>query len=368
MLAALARPTRSHSSPEMARALARVQAGVLRAVGAPAGAAPVVFVQAGSGTSAMEMAVANLVLPGQPLVVVSHGAFGERYANLARARGALVEELNAEWGERVEADRLRSALRRTGARVVTATHVDTSTGVAADLAAYAEVVRESGALLVLDAVASLGGMPVQMEQLGVDVVVGASQKALAAPPGLAIVVASQRALQHRVEQGTSGGYFFDWPNWLNAMEDPTRGYFATLPTNLLVAAAVAVELAEAEGWEERFQRHRRGARAWRQACVALGLTVVGRPGQLGCTVSAMRLPAGLESAPLLAAVAERGVLLGGGLGATRSSWLRAGHMGAVGLAELRLGVEALESGLRRLGLGVGPGVETLERGWAEQAA
>ena len=370
VLEALARPTEGHSSETTATALRRMQEGVAEAVGAgPITGAErsMVLVMAGSGTLALEAGIVNLVPPGEKLLVVSHGLFGDRYGAVGRAIGAEVEVISAPWGEQVGPDRVEAALRAGGARFMTATHVDTANGVMAPFREYAAVARELGVTMVLDAVASAGGMPVDMAESGIDVVVTASQKALGMPPGLGIVVISSKAMAIRRALPSCRSYFLDWLNWEGPMEDPTARYFATLPTNMVVAGGVAMEIASAEGWERRFRRHRRMARATRRGLRAIGLTVLAADEVLGATVTATGLPAGVGAAELRAEVAKEGVTIAGGIGEWAQTAVRFGHMGALGLPELLQAVSALESAMLRLGAPVerGAGVAELVCGWGQ---
>ncbi|MGH7666078.1 MAG: pyridoxal-phosphate-dependent aminotransferase family protein [Candidatus Dormibacteria bacterium] len=373
VLEALARPTLGHGSVAAAAELSRLQQSVRRSLGysaADAEGGPAVLVVAGSGTSAMESALVNTVAPGESVVVISHGYFGDRFAAIAAAHGAVVEQVRCEWGQQVGVQEVERALAKTGAGVVTATHVDTANGVAAPFAEYAEVARAHDALLLLDAVASAGGMPIDMAANGVDVVITASQKAFAMPPGLAIVVPSERALEHRRRLSGGAGYFDDWLNWLEPMADPSRRYFATLPTNLIAAGAVALEIAEQEGWPERFQRHRRMARAVRRGLRAIGLPTMCGDELLGSTVSALALPPGISPTALRAEVSSEGVAVAGGLAAWSESAIRIGHMGSTSLPELLRGTAALEQALLRLGAPVerGAGVAELLCGWESGAS
>ncbi|HEY6538373.1 MAG TPA: alanine--glyoxylate aminotransferase family protein [Candidatus Dormibacteraeota bacterium] len=373
VLAALARPTRAHNSGEFAAELRRLQLGVLRSLGYPGPAGdegPVALVSAGSGTSAMEAALVNTVAPGEGVVIVTHGYFGERYAKIAKAHGARLEQVRCEWGEQVPAEAVEQALERSGAKVLTVTHVDTANGVAAPLADYARMARERGALMILDAVASAGGMEIAMAEQGIDVVITASQKALAMPPGLAITVVSQRALEHRRQLVGEVSYFFDWLNWLPPMLDPSASYFATLPTNMIAAGAVAMEIAEEEGWEPRFARHRQMARAARRGLRAIGLPTVSGDALLGDTVSALALPKGITPGAVRTEVAHDGVAIAGGLTDWSQTTVRIGHMGATSLPELLRGVAALEQALIRLGATVerGAGVAELLCGWETDPA
>ena len=364
VLEALARPTESHSSPATAAALRQIQTGLLEAVGG-GGPEHLALVLAGSGTLGLEAALTNLLRPGETLLVVNHGYFGDRFSEVGRALGAEVVEVSCPWGQQVEPQRVEEALRESGAQVMTVTHVDTATGVAAPFAAYAEIARQRGAMMVLDSVAGAGGMPVGMADLGIDVVVTASQKALGAPPGLALLALSPAALERRRAIGRAQSYFLDWMRWEPPMRDSSGRYFATLPTNLIAAAAVALALAGSEGWEARFGRHRRMGRAVRQALRALGLEPLAREEVSSATVTAFAVPEGVTPAALRTEVAREGVAIAGGLAGWSNSAGRIGHMGATGLPELLRGAAALEAALARVGQEVEPGrgVSALLAGW-----
>ncbi len=372
VLEALARPTEGHSSAATAAALQRLQLGVAQAVGAPASGtgAPLVLALAGSGTLALECGIVNLVAPGEKLLVVSHGLFGDRYAAVGRALGAEVEVVECPWGEQVAPELVEAALKASGARVMAATHVDTATGVMSPFREYARVARELGVLMVLDAVATVGGMPVDMSESGIDVVVTASQKALGMPPGLAILVISPAALEARRRLPSCRSYFLDWLNWEATMGDPMGRYFATLPTNMIIAGAEAVDIAIEEGWDDRFRRHRRMARSVRRGLRAIGLSPLAEEAVLGATVTATGVPAGVAPTDLRLEVAKDGVTIAGGIGQWAPLGVRFGHMGAADLPDLLQGLAALEAALIRLGVTVarGAGVAELVTAWGEDVA
>lgn len=347
VLAALARPPLSHTAPATAMAVRAVQAGVGAALGA--GPDVQVHVVPGSGTLALESSLVNVVEPGDRVVCCSHGYFGDRFAVVAERLGAEVVRLEAPWGEGVDPARVAAALAQGPVRAVTVTHVDTSTAVAAPLAGVADVMRGRDSLLVLDAVASAGGMPVGMARLGIDVVATSSQKALAMPAGLALIAVGPRALARRAARGGVGSLYLDWAAWAPVMEEPTR-YFATPAVNLVVAAAAACRRAEAEGWGPRFARHRLVARAARAGLAALGMPVAAAPAaELAATLSAVRVPAPVDAVELRRAVQEEGVVIAGGLGPWAEGTIRVGHMGEVRLPEVLTGLAALERALARVG-------------------
>ena len=331
VLAALGSPVRSHTSQENAASMRRVAAGLRACVGS-AGARVHVF--AGSGTLAMEAAVANHVAAGERMVVCSQGYFGDRFAEIGEALGVEVSVVGAPWGQRVDPAALRAACASgRPPAVVTITHVDTSTGVLADCEALAEAARESGAVVVLDGVCATGGIAESMDAWGVDVVLTGAQKALAVPPGLAILAVSSRARERREALGRIPAYYADLRRWDPVVDEPTR-YFSTHATGMVRALEVSLDAIAAEGLERRFARHARVAAGIRAGFAALGLVPFTAPEALAPTLSALRVPDGVDEAALRAGMAERGVVVAGCLGPFAGKGIRVGHMGEVGMAEV----------------------------------
>jgi alanine-glyoxylate transaminase/serine-glyoxylate transaminase/serine-pyruvate transaminase len=294
------------------------------------------FAVPGSGTTAMEMAVANLIEPGDAAVVVNTGYFSDRMVEMLRRAGAEVVDLTAVPGEVPNVSRAEGAfedIARAGKTVkaLFATHVDTSTGALCDPQPLAALARERGALSIFDGVCATAGERFEMEAWGADVYLTASQKAIGLPAGLALLVASERALAARDARTAPPPLGQDWHAWrpvMQAYEARKPAYFATPPTNLILALAVGLTEILADGMEARFSLHERGARALRAAWSALGLRPVPtREQNAAHTLSALRFPAGVD-ASLVARVAERGVHVAGGLlPAIRGEYFRVGHMG-----------------------------------------
>jgi alanine-glyoxylate transaminase / serine-glyoxylate transaminase / serine-pyruvate transaminase len=294
------------------------------------------FVVPGSGTTAMDMAVSNLIEPGDAAVVVSTGYFSDRMAEMLRRAGAEVVELTAIPGEVPNTSRAEGAcedFERAGKKVkaLFATHVDTSTAALCDPKPLTAVAREHGALSVFDGVCATAAERFEMDAWGADVYLTASQKAIGLPAGLALMVASERALAVREARQASVPMSLDWHAWrpiMQAYEARKPAYFATPPTNLVLALAVGLTEILADGMEARFALHERGARAMRAAWDVLGLhQVPSRQANMAHTLSALRFPAGVD-ASLVGKIGERGVIVAGGLHpAIRSEYFRVGHMG-----------------------------------------
>jgi alanine-glyoxylate transaminase / serine-glyoxylate transaminase / serine-pyruvate transaminase len=342
VLRTLAEPVRSHTSAENAAAVRRAQRGIRGLVGSEAA---LVHVFAGSGTLAMEVALVNHARPGDRVVVCSEGFFGDRFAEIGTALGNDVVPLRSEWGRRLDPEEVRRACAAGPApALVTVTHVDTSTGVLADVAGLVGAARECGALVVLDGVCATGAVEESMDAWGVDVVITGAQKGLGLPPGLTVAAVSERARERRAGLGAIGAYYADLRRWEPVMEEPTR-YFSTHATGLVRALGVSLDAIEAEGLGPRFERHRRVAAGLRAGMAALGLTPLTEATALAPTLSVLAVPEGVAEADLRAGMAARGVLVAGCLGAFAGRGIRVGHLGNVGAAEVEQTLRAAASAL-----------------------
>lgn len=329
------------------------------------------FVVAGSGTTAMDMAVANLVAPGDAVVVVHTGYFSDRMAEMLRRRGASVASVTAEPGDAPSAAAVAAALddlaaAGTPARAVFVTHVDTSTGVRVDPQPLARLARERGVLSVFDGVCATAGERFRMQEWDADVSLTASQKAIGLPPGLALMMAGPRALERRASLATPVPMSLDWHEWLPVMkayEEGRPAYFATPATPLILALDAGLGEILANGMDARWAAHGRAACALAAAWDALGLrSLVARPELRASTLSALLYPEGIDAA-LVAKVLEHGVIVAGGLHPLRrTEYFRVGHMGyAITQPEMLVRtVGAIEAALIDLG-------RKLERGAAGTA-
>jgi alanine-glyoxylate transaminase/serine-glyoxylate transaminase/serine-pyruvate transaminase len=368
VLGALARPQLGHMDPEVTRAFGRVLA-LCREVFLAPDAQPLVV--AGSGTLAMELAVANVVEPGARAVVVDTGYFSERMAAILERLGARVERVTApRLGEVPDLADVERALAAEPAKVLAVTHVDTSTGVRAPVEALARLARAHGALSVVDGVCSVGGEELRQAAWGVDVVLTASQKALGAPPGLALVLFGPRALEAwRARRTRVPSLYLDLGEWLPVMNGYERGapvYFATPPVNLILALEGSLAKIVAEGMDARFARHARVAAAFRAAWRALSLELLPARDEIAAsTLSAVYYPEGVDAALVGRARAE-GVAIAGGLHPqARARYFRVGHMGQAGPAEVLAAVGAIERALAAGGHPVraGAGVAAAQASW-----
>jgi alanine-glyoxylate transaminase/serine-glyoxylate transaminase/serine-pyruvate transaminase len=347
VLRALSRPQLGHMDPAVTRAFGRVLTRAREVFLAPAGQP---FVIAGSGTLAMELAVANIVDAEERAVVVNTGYFGDRMRAILERLGVRVEEVRAPLGEVPDLAAVERALAAEPTKLLTVTHVDTSSGVRAPVEALARLARDHGALVVVDGVCAVGGEELRQEAWGIDVCLTASQKALGAPPGLAVLVASPRALAaRRAKKVPVASLYLDLLEWLpimEAYESGTPKYFATPPVNLIFALDVSLGQLLAEGVEARVARHDRQAAAFRAGCRALGLQMLpARDAIAASTLSAVYYPAGID-ASLVARVRAEGIAIAGGLHPeARAKYFRVGHMGAMHASDLLAVVGGLERAL-----------------------
>ena len=304
-----------------------------------------------SGTGAMESAVANLCSPGTRVVVVSAGAFGERWIEITERYGCDVVPLRYAWGEVPAAADLEALLAETsGVRAVFLTQSETSTGVVSDLRPFAEATRPSGAHVVVDAVSSLGAVPLEMDAWGIDVVCAGSQKALMTPPGLAIAAVSD-AVWNPEGRSSSPRYYFDWERTRKA-QDVLDAPF-TPAVSLVRALNVALGLLLEEGLEAAFDRHVRLGRACRAGLKAMGLDLFSPDDDSSAVVTAGKTPAGVDAAELVALLRERhGVQLAGGHGLLKPTVFRIGHIGYYDVFDLVTALAAVELGLVELGADV----------------
>ena len=339
VLAALAEPVRSHTGPENAATMLRIQAGIRELVGS---AHARVHCFAGSGTLAMEAALVNHASAGDRVVVISHGYFGDRFTEAAGALGLRADALRVEWGEHADIGALRALiLGGDQPAVVCVTHVDTSSGVLADCAALTAVIRAAApdAVIVLDGVCATSGVDETMDTWGVDVLLTGAQKALSVPPGLALLARSDRARSRRESLGDIHAYYADLRRWDASVDDP-RKYFSTHAVSLLRALEVSLDGILAEGLPTRYERHRRVAGMVRDGMAELGFTPLTNTAFLAPTLSVLALPEGVDDVTLRAGMNERGVVIAPCLGPWAGRGVRIGHMGTVTEADAARTIDA----------------------------
>lgn len=339
VLAALAEPVRSHTGDANAATMREIQVTLRGLVGSD-GARVHAF--AGSGTLAMEAALVNHARPGDRVLVISHGFFGDRFADIATTLGMRADVVRAEWGRHASLQEVGAAIAAgPPPTIVCITHVDTSTGVLARCADLAQLVRDASldAVIVVDGVCATGGIEESMDAWDVDVVLTGAQKALGVPPGLALLAVSERAVRRRADLGAVQSYYADLARWDRSVDDP-HVYFSTHSVSMLRALQVSLDGIVAEGLEQRFERHRRVAGALREGMGELGFAPLTDGELLAPTLSVLRLPEGVDDATLRRGMAERGVVVAPCLGPWARLGVRIGHMGSVAEREVARTVEA----------------------------
>ncbi len=360
VVAAAAKHPSSHVAPGFIEAMGRALENMRRVWLAGADSQP--FALAGSGTTVMDMAVHNLVEPGDQVLVVNSGYFSDRMAEMMRRRGAHVTEVKGSDGSdgffvAPTVSDVEAALGGRNFKVLAATHVDTSTGVLVDAKGLCRLAEKHGVLSIFDGVCATAGERFEMSSWGADVYLTASQKAVGLPPGLGLMVASARALEARSALSVAPPMSLDWQQWLpimKAYENRSPSYFATPATSLMAALDVALNemVGDGKSMDAVFSLHKRSAEAMRAAWQVLGLELLPKvPAEVAHTLSAIRFPQGIDG-QLMGAIAQRGVIVAGGLHPKlKASYFRVGHMGDVLLRpqDLERTVRAVGEALNALG-------------------
>jgi aspartate aminotransferase-like enzyme len=307
-----------------------------------------VFILTGSGTGAMEAAVVNTLSPGDKVLSLSNGVFGDRFATIAERFGAAVTRLRFEWGQAVDPAAARQALKSDpGIKAVLFTHNETSTGVTNDLKAVASAVREYDKVLLVDAISSLGCIALEVDNWGCDVVVTGSQKGWMVPPGLAFASVSKRAWQAHAE-AKMPRYYWDFSaakDYLQKNQTPW-----TPAVSIFYALDVALDMMVKEGLRSIFARHARLGQRTRAGVKTLGLSLFANEKCASDTVTAVKSPDGVDSKKLVQTLREEhGIVLAGGQGTLTGKIFRIGHLGFVNETDIDHVMEQLRLALPKLG-------------------
>ena len=282
-----------------------------------------------TGTGAMETACANIIEPGDSMLVCRNGYFGIRLADIAERCGATVHVMDTPWGKAVDPQLLEDELKRhPGLKAVGVVHAETSTGVLSDMKELVDVIHESGALAIVDAVTSLGGHEVRMDDWGIDVCYSATQKCLGAPPGLAPISLSPAAMDVVAKRPSKVQSFYFNLKDLEAYWNQTRAYHHTSPINMTYALREALRMMMEEGQKNRINRHARVAAALRAGAEALGLSLLAEEGHRLNPLTTLSIPEGIEDAKVRRALLnDYDIEIGGGLGEFAGKAWRVGLMG-----------------------------------------
>jgi aspartate aminotransferase-like enzyme len=343
VLEAASRPLINHRGEAFAALLARIT----RALSPLFGSKEDVMLLGSSGTGGLEAVLQNLFSPGERLLSCPVGSFGNRFAAMARSYGCIVETLETPLGEAVDPRALEARLEADSGRAISGvllTHSETSTGVACDMAALAPALRAHGAISLVDSVSGIGALEFRMDDWGYDAVVTASQKGLAAPPGLAMVALSERAWNRSANAQIPRFYF----GLRRAREAAHEGQTPwTPPISICFSLDVALQRYHAEGMQSALERHARFAEIVRMSLARIGFALVSKPGAHSPAVVAAFPPPGVDAKKLLKALRENhGVVLAGGQGELAGKIVRFGTMGDVSEDDILGAIEAIETELR----------------------
>lgn len=353
VMRAMAAPVLSHLDSDLMAMMDELRGRLALAFRAPAGS--FCFASSGTGTSAMDTALSNLVGPGTKVLSLVGGYFADRIAQMCHRYGGLVTRLDYEWGRAVDPDAVRRALAASGADIVTVVHAETSTGVLNPVEAVAAVAREHGALSIVDAVTSLGGHPLDVGAWGIGACYSCAQKCIGAPSGIAPITFSPEALARRVVNPV---FYFD----LSLLEDYwlRRKYHHTICASLIYALREALLMVEEEGLEQRWARHERHHGVLRAGIEAMGLSLLPPAGERLWTLNAIRVPDGVDELAVRKQMLARfDIEVGAGLGPLAGKIWRVGLMGASSTPDIiLLFLGAFEAVLRAQGAVIPRGAGT----------
>ncbi|CAG8721708.1 7873_t:CDS:2, partial [Cetraspora pellucida] len=339
VLLSMSTPATSHVSPSFIPIFGE-SIELLRKIFFTANGQP--FVVSGSGTLGWDMVSSNLIEPGEDVLVVNTGYFGDSFADCLGTYGAKVTQVKADIGDRPTLEEIHKALISKRFKAITITHVDTSTGVLSDVKAIADLVKQHSpeTLVIVDGVCSVGSEEIRVDEWGIDIVLTASQKAIGVPPGLCILIASEKAMSVFI---------------MNSYESRKGMYFATPPVQLIYALHTSLKQITSIPLEKRFQQHKEVSNWIKDSLEELGLKFVPKNREVSANgMTAVYYPEGIKATDLIPRVAEHGVVIAGGLHRKiASQYFRVGHMG-ISVTEphrkhIEKTIEALRENLNKLG-------------------
>jgi aspartate aminotransferase-like enzyme len=337
----------NHRGPEFAALIHRISGGLASWFGT---SRDVVLLTA-AGTGGLEAAIVNTLSPGDAVLAVTIGAFGDRFATIAETYGANVRRLEVEWGRAADPDAVRDALRAEppagapGWKAVLLTHNETSTGVQNDIEALSGAVHEAApdALVLVDGISGVGAVPFEMDGWGVDLLVSGSQKAWMAAPGMSFVALSDRCWE-AAATASMPRFYLDLERH---RRDAAGGQTPWTPAvAIMYQLDAGLARMAAEGREAVFARHEACAAAARHGLAAAGFLLLADPANASRTVSAALLPDGLDGKALFAALRERGLVVAGGQGRLKGRVLRLGHLGWVTTDDIAAAIAVIDDALR----------------------
>ena len=341
VLAALAAPTIGHLDPVYLAIMDELRA-MLKEVFRTTNEMTLAI--SGTGSAGMEACVVNLVEPGDEVIVCINGVFGARMKDVASRAGAVVHEIEAPWGETISAEAVAETLGRfPKTKLLGIVHAETSTGAHQPIGEISNLAHAAGALLLVDAVTSLGGVPLEVDAWGIDACYSGTQKCLSCPPGLSPVTFSPRAIERIEARRTKVQSWYLDVTMLRSYWGQERVYHHTAPINMTYALREALAIVLEEGLEPRWRRHERHHRALRAGLEALGLRYI--PTRSLATLNAIHAPADADEAVIRRRLLDEfGIEIGAGLGPFKGKALRIGLMGHSSRARhVMLILAALES-------------------------
>ena len=356
VMKAMLSPVVGHLDPDFVRVMEDIKK-LLRVVFQTSN--EITFPVSGTGSAGMETAMVNLIEDGDEVVVAVNGAFGERMADAAGRLGAKVHRVEAEWGRIVEAERLEAALKAARQpKLLAVVHAETSTGVYQPVEELGQLAHRYGALMVMDAVTSLGCVPVEIDHWQIDVCYSCTQKGIGAPPGLSPITFSERAMQAvRTRKQKCRSWYFDVA-MIERYWGPDRLYHHTAPISMNYAIYEALRIVVEEGLEARFKRHLANSTALQAGLQAMGLELAAQPGYRLPQLTAVRVPGGIDDAKVRAELLRIFNLeIGAGLGVFKGKVWRIGLMGESSRREnVMLVLNALETVVAAQGMEIARGI------------
>lgn len=319
-----------------------------------------------TGSAGMEAALVNVIEPGDEVVVGINGVFGERMRDIIERAGAKPIVVEATWGEALDVNKIEAALNSCKPRAFALVHAETSTGVLQDLSGLADLAHGHGALLLVDAVTSLGGHPVGVDRNGIDICYSGTQKCLAAPPGLAPITFNELALERiRTRRSKVQSWYLDI-TMVEKYWGDDRTYHHTAPISMNYALREALRLIHEEGLEARWKRHELNHRALVAGVEAMGLSMAVAPANRLWSLNAVSVPDGVDDARVRARLLEEDIEIGGGLGPMKGKIWRIGLMGSGSTrGNVELVLDALQRALNAEGWQCSSGVEAAQAVYQE---
>ena len=356
VLQAMAQPIIHHRTPQFQAILKEASEGLKYVFQTTQD----VFILASSGTGAMEAAVANLLSPSDTAIIVEGGKFGERWTEICKSYGITPEIITVEWGNAVDPQEIAQRLKANPKiKAVFTTLCETSTGVTADIAAIGRVIKDTDAVLVVDAISGLGAIDLKTDAWGCDAVISGSQKGLMLPPGLGFICLSPKAWK-KVEESKCPKYYLDLKKARKALEKTDTPFTPAL--TLIIALNVSLKMIKQDGLENVFLRHKKMADATRAAIKALGLALFA-PTAASDAVTAANVPAGIDGEKLVKTMRDTyGVTIAGGQDELKGKDFRIAHMGFIEEFDIIAGISCLEKVLAQMGykFTLGAGVKAAE--------